>query len=137
MTDKELDEVLRITRQKTLLFHYTRLRLAMLFFQPLDVCNLYIWTLNPKVYDERILIDGALIIYNNDRAKSDAFLRTTINSSKEPSHLRALRNSRTSRSTRSTGSGGTAKKKGSTVGRESSIAQSILHESFQIDAVSY
>lgn len=135
MTDTEMVQKNSLVRRCNLLFHYTRFVKAMQFCQPAGVVDLYMKTLEPEVYDDKILIDGALIICNNNRTEADSFLHSKLKpptdqttsqcSSPHPSRLKRHRTSES----------GTNRRRGSTVAREAANAQSRLHETIKIDAV--
>lgn len=47
-----------------------------------------ICTLEPNIYDEEILTDGAMIIFNHDRTAANILLRVTIHPMKDIKNLR-------------------------------------------------
>ena len=85
LSDSEFQETASVIERTSLLFHYTRYRLSLQFCNPHGVSQLYMWTLEPHVYSESILIDGAMIMCDKDMAKADSFLRTKIPSQYTPS----------------------------------------------------
>lgn len=112
----------------SVLFQYVKYRLALRFCTHSQCVVLYIRTLENDVYNESILVDGAMAMTGNDREKAVAFLQSQV----VPLHSA---DSTTAVRLRKRLSEKSVKKKVSTVAREAAAAQSRLHESLKTRAV--
>lgn len=138
MTERQQQQAISVSKHTTLLYHYTRYRLCIQFCKPCGVSDLYMWTLEPLVYDEPILMDGATIICNQDMQKAQALLRTTVLQNQISNSPRCTGSSSSPSSRRrSTSDSVSIRRKIFTVAREEAQAQSRLHEALKVEAVCY